>query len=164
MRQQHQALCCRSLVGWSKSPCMACCNVYSVLTASLSAWGVLCCCCVIWLACVQVIVADTFTSLSAQNLGPDAWLSQRPVVLLCTGVLVTLMCFPKNLSALGEGLAAVIHTAGAAFCLQNLLQASHALHRGSDTIRFASPPIRSACDACRNLQEPASIACAVYGW
>jgi hypothetical protein len=48
-----------------------------------------------------VIVADTFTSLSAQYLGPDAWLSQRPVVVLTAGTLAMLMCFPRNLSALG---------------------------------------------------------------
>ena len=51
----------------------------------------------------QVIVADTFTNLAAQYLGPDALPAQRPFVLLVTGVLVLLMCFPRNLQALGEG-------------------------------------------------------------
>jgi hypothetical protein len=50
---------------------------------------------------LQVIVADTFTSLSRQYLGPDAWFSQRPVVVLTAGTLAMLMCFPRNLSALG---------------------------------------------------------------
>lgn len=49
-----------------------------------------------------MIVADTFTNLSAQYLGADALPSQRPFVLLVTGVLVLLMCFPRNLQALGE--------------------------------------------------------------
>jgi hypothetical protein len=53
------------------------------------------------LAALQVIVADTFTSLSTQYLGPEAWLSQRPVVVLTAGTLAMLMCFPRNLSALG---------------------------------------------------------------
>jgi len=52
----------------------------------------------------QVIVADTFTNLSAQYLGPDALPAQRPFVLLVVGVLVLLMCFPRNLQALGEPL------------------------------------------------------------
>lgn len=51
---------------------------------------------------VQVIVADTFTNLSAQYLGADALPSQRPFVLLLTGALVLLMCFPRNLQALGK--------------------------------------------------------------
>lgn len=51
---------------------------------------------------LQVIVADTFTNLSVQHLGPDALPSQRSFVLLVTGVLVLLMCFPRNLQALGE--------------------------------------------------------------
>lgn len=51
---------------------------------------------------LQVIVADTFTNLSTQYLGPEALPSQRPFVLLLTGLLVLLMCFPRNLQALGE--------------------------------------------------------------
>jgi hypothetical protein len=51
---------------------------------------------------MQVIVADTFTNLSAQYLGADALPSQRPFVLLLTGALVLLMCFPRNLQALGK--------------------------------------------------------------
>lgn len=50
----------------------------------------------------QVIVADTFTNLSTQYLGPDALPSHRPFVLLVTGVVVLLMCLPRNLQALGE--------------------------------------------------------------
>lgn len=53
-------------------------------------------------SCPQVIVADTFTNLSAQHMGPDALPSQRSFVLLVTGLLVLLMCFPRNLQALGE--------------------------------------------------------------
>jgi hypothetical protein len=63
-----------------------------------------------WLVCaVQVIVADTFTNLSAQYLGAEALPSQRPFVLLLTGLLVLLMCFPRNLQALGR-----LRTAGSA--------------------------------------------------
>lgn len=50
---------------------------------------------------LQVIVADTFTSLSSLYLGPAALLSQRRVVLLLAGALATLMCLPRNLQALG---------------------------------------------------------------
>jgi hypothetical protein len=61
-------------------------------------------------AVLQVIVADTFTNLSTQYLGPEALPSQRPFVLLLTGLLVLLMCFPRNLQALGETCTA--NTAG----------------------------------------------------
>eukprot|EP00878_Enallax_costatus_P011109 GHUV01011602.1.p1 GENE.GHUV01011602.1~~GHUV01011602.1.p1 ORF type:complete len:461 (+),score=81.03 GHUV01011602.1:314-1696(+) len=56
----------------------------------------------LWGSCVAylVIVADTFTSLSTLHLGPEAWFSQRPVVLFTTGMAVTFMCFPRNLHAL----------------------------------------------------------------
>jgi hypothetical protein len=51
---------------------------------------------------LQVVVADTFTSLSAMHLGPDAWLSQRAVLLLVVGLLLLPCCFPRNLQAMGE--------------------------------------------------------------
>ncbi|KAF8059975.1 slc38a7 [Scenedesmus sp. PABB004] len=56
----------------------------------------------LWGSCVAylVIVADTATSLSALHLGPAALASQRPVVLAAAGALVTLLCFPRHLSAL----------------------------------------------------------------
>jgi amino acid permease len=60
--------------------------------------------CYLWGSCVAylVIVADTFTNLAAQYMGPDALAAQRPFVLLVTGALVLLMCFPRHLQALGE--------------------------------------------------------------
>jgi hypothetical protein len=51
---------------------------------------------------LQVVVADTFTSLSVMHLGPDAWLSQRAVLLLVVGLLLLPCCFPRNLQAMGE--------------------------------------------------------------
>lgn len=58
----------------------------------------------LWGSCIAylIIVADTFTSLGALHLGPDALLAQRPVVLLVAGLLVLVMCFPRDLRALGE--------------------------------------------------------------
>lgn len=56
----------------------------------------------LWGSCVayMVIIADTFTSLSRQHLGPEAWASQRALVLLAAGLLVLVMCFPRDLQAL----------------------------------------------------------------
>jgi hypothetical protein len=51
---------------------------------------------------LQVVVADTFTSLCTMHLGPDAWLSQRAVLLLVVGLLLLPCCFPRNLQAMGE--------------------------------------------------------------
>eukprot|EP00879_Flechtneria_rotunda_P015774 GHRR01016496.1.p1 GENE.GHRR01016496.1~~GHRR01016496.1.p1 ORF type:complete len:334 (+),score=80.43 GHRR01016496.1:326-1327(+) len=65
----------------------------------------------LWGSCIAylVIVADTFTSLSALHFGPDAWFSQRHMVLLAVGVLVLLLCFPRDLQALERlSLAAVL--------------------------------------------------------
>lgn len=51
---------------------------------------------------MQVVVADTFTSLSVMHFGPEAWISHRVWLLLAVGLLLLPMCFPRHLSALGE--------------------------------------------------------------
>jgi len=59
----------------------------------------------------QVIVADTFTSISNSYLGPTAWSSQRSLVLAAPlAWLVLLMCFPRHLASPGArvSVAAVI--------------------------------------------------------
>eukprot|EP00878_Enallax_costatus_P040063 GHUV01046040.1.p1 GENE.GHUV01046040.1~~GHUV01046040.1.p1 ORF type:complete len:290 (+),score=37.00 GHUV01046040.1:273-1142(+) len=50
--------------------------------------------------CFQVVVADTFTSISTMHLGPDVWCSHRMWLLLAVGLLLLPMCFPRHLSAL----------------------------------------------------------------
>ena len=74
----------------------------------------------------QVIVADTFTSISSSYLGPQAWCSSRSLVLLATGLLVLLMCFPRNLSALERVSVAAV--------LGFIYTATAVLARGSQTV------------------------------
>lgn len=50
----------------------------------------------------QVVIADTFTSLSVMHFGADAWSSQRSLLLLAVGLLLLPACFPRNLQAMGE--------------------------------------------------------------
>lgn len=47
-------------------------------------------------------MADTFTSLSNMHFGPGAWSSQRVLLLAVCGILLLPLCFPRNLSAMGE--------------------------------------------------------------
>eukprot|EP00775_Hariotina_reticulata_P008954 gene8954-9130_t len=73
-----------------------------------------------------VIVADTFTSISSSYLGPQVWCSHRSWVLLATGLLVLLMCFPRNLSALERVSVAAV--------LGFFYTATAVLVRGSQTV------------------------------
>lgn len=75
-------------------------------------------------------MADTFTNLSAQYLGTDALPSQRPFVLLLTGALVLLMCFPRNLQALGESLIVLSCILSHAVCRKVVSSTAAAVQHG----------------------------------
>ncbi|KAF6257139.1 transmembrane amino acid transporter protein-domain-containing protein [Scenedesmus sp. NREL 46B-D3] len=112
----------------------------------------------LWGSCVAylVIVADTFTSLSVQYLGPEAWLSQRPVVVLTAGALALLMCFPRNLSALERvSFAAVLgflYTAGAV------------LVRGTQAITAKPDPWAGVTLLNTDIQALYAISIVVFGF
>uniref|UniRef100_A0A383V4T9 Amino acid transporter transmembrane domain-containing protein n=1 Tax=Tetradesmus obliquus TaxID=3088 RepID=A0A383V4T9_TETOB len=112
----------------------------------------------LWGSCVAylVIVADTFTSLSVQYLGPEAWFSQRPVVVLTAGTLAMLMCFPRNLSALERvSFAAVLgfmYTAGAV------------LVRGTQAVSARPDPWAGVTLFNTDIQALYSISIVVFGF
>jgi hypothetical protein len=104
----------------------------------------------------QIIVADTFTNLAAQYMGPGALLAQRPVVLLAAGLLVMVMCFPRDLRALGERATWMFYNMWR--CLR-VCSARQALHR----LTAAARACAAAGCGCRCVARRARELCSSAG-